>query len=84
MSKSPSKESDIPPLSHSGTSVERHSSVADSACDAHQNRPCSIPAKAGFLSAALPESSLLGTSINLQSEVHLPFSYAEWIRWSRI
>ena len=40
MSKSPSKESDIPPLSHIGSSVERHSS------DAHQNSPGSIPTRA--------------------------------------
>ena len=49
MSKSPSKESDIPALSHIGTSVERHSSVVHSAC---------TPPRAGFLSAALGESSL--------------------------
>ena len=39
MSKSLSKESDIPPLSQIGLSVERHSSVVDSACDARQNGP---------------------------------------------
>ena len=40
MSKSPSKESDIPPLSQIGSSVERHSS------DTHQNSPGSIPTRA--------------------------------------
>ena len=74
MSKSPSKESDIPSLSHIGTSVERHSSVVDSACDAHQNSPGSIPPRAGFLSTALPESSLQGTSIDLQSALTLLLS----------
>ena len=49
MSKSPSKESDIPALSHIGTSVERPSSAVDSACDAHQNSPGSISPRAGFL-----------------------------------
>ena len=67
MSKSPSKESDIPPLSHIGLSVEHHSRVVDSACDALQNSPGSIPSRVGFLSAALPESSLQETSIDLQS-----------------
>ena len=61
MSKSPSKESDIPPLSHIGSSVERHSS------DTHQNSPGSIPTRAEIFSAALPESSLQGTIIDLQS-----------------
>ena len=65
MSKSPSKESDIPPLSQIGTSVERHSSVVDSACDAHHNSPDSLPSRTGFFSAALPESSLQGTNIDL-------------------
>ena len=74
MSKSPSKESDIPALSHIGISVERHSGVVDSACDTHQNSPSSIPPRAGFLSAALPESSLQGTSIDLQSVLTLLLS----------
>ena len=74
MSTSPSKESDIPPLSHVGTSVERHNIVVDSACDAHQNNPRSIPPRAGFLSAALQESSLQGTTVDLQSALTLPIS----------
>ena len=74
MSKSPSKESDIPSLSHIGTSVERHSSVVDSACDIHQNSPGSIPPRAEILSTALPESSLQGTSIDLQSALTLLLS----------
>ena len=40
-----------------------------SACDAHQKPP-----RAGFLSAALPESSLQGTSIDLQSALTLLLS----------
>ena len=71
MSKSPSKESDIPPSSHIGSSVERLSSVVDSVCDAHQNGAGSIPSRAGFFSAALPEPSLQGTSIELQSALTL-------------
>ena len=43
----------------------------DSACDAHQNSSGSIPLRAGFFSAALPESSLQGTSIGLQSALTL-------------
>ena len=39
MSESPSKESDIPSLSHIGSSVERHSSVVDSVCDSHTIGP---------------------------------------------
>ena len=69
MSKSPSKESDILPLCHIATSVERHSSVVVSACDAHQKPP-----RAGFLLAALPESSLQGTSIDLQNALTLLLS----------
>ena len=64
MTKIPSKESDIPKLSHNGSSVERHSSVVDSACDDRENSPGLIPSKAGFLSVALSESSLQGTSID--------------------
>ena len=74
MSKSSSKESDIPPLSHIGSSVERHSSVVDSACDTHQNSPGSIPSGDGFLLTALPETSLQGTSIDLQSALTLLLS----------
>ena len=74
MCKSPSKESDIPTLSHIGSSIERHSCVIDSTCDARQNSPSSIPSRAGFLSAALPESSLQGTSIDLQSALTLLLS----------
>ena len=74
MSKSPSKESDIPPLSRIGSTVERHTSVVDNACDARQNSPGSIPSRAGFLSAALPESSLQGISIDLQSAITLLLS----------
>ena len=74
MSKSPSKQNDVPGLSHIGSSVERYSSVVDSACDAHQNSPSSIPSRAEFFSAALPESSLQGTSIDLQSALTLLLS----------
>ena len=45
-----------------------------SACDAHQNRPGSVPPRTGFLSATLPESSLQGTSIDLQSALTLLLS----------
>ena len=68
MSKSPSKESDIPPLSHIGSSVERHSS------DAHRIVPVRYPQGLKFFSAALPESSLQGTIINLQSALALLLS----------
>ena len=74
MSESPIKESDIPSLSHIGSSVERHCSVVDSAYDTRQNRPGSLPSKAGFLSAAFPESSSQGTSIDLQSALTLLLS----------
>ena len=74
MSKTPSKQSDIPRLSHIGSSVEPHSSVVDSACDAHHNSPGSIPPRAGFHSSALPGSSLQGTSIDLQSAFTLLLS----------
>ena len=49
MSKSLSKESDICASSHIGTSVERHSSVADRACDVQQNSSGSVPLRTGFL-----------------------------------
>ena len=74
MSESPSKESDIPSLSHIGSSVECHRSVVDSAYDARQNRPGSLPSNAGFLSAAFPESSSQGTSTDLQSALTLLLS----------
>ena len=71
MSKSPINESDIPSLSHIGSSVERPNSVVNSACDARQNSPGSIPSRAGFLSAALLEPSLQGANIDLQSALTL-------------
>ena len=71
MTKSPSKESDVPSLSHIGTSIERHSSAVDSACDAHHDSPGSKPPRSGFLPAVLPESSLPGTSMDLQSALTL-------------
>ena len=49
----------------------------DSACDAYQNSPGSIPSRAGFFSSALPESSLQGTSIDLQSALTLLLSRME-------
>ena len=61
-------------LSHIDTSVERSSSVVDSACDAHQNSSDSIPPRVGFLLATLPESSLQETSIDLQSALTLLLS----------
>ena len=67
MSETHSKESNIPALFHIGSAVECHSSEEDSACYAHQNRPGSIPSRAEFVTAALPESSLQETSIDLQS-----------------
>ena len=74
MSKSPSKESDITAFSQIGTSVEHHSSVVDSASGIYQNSSGSIPPMAGFLSPALPESSLQGTSIDLQTALTLLLS----------
>ena len=74
LSKSPSKESDIRELSHIGTSIECHSGVVDSVCDTHQNSPSSIPPRTGFLSVALPEFSLQGTSTDLQSVLTLLLS----------
>ena len=61
MSETHSKERDIPPLSHIGLSVEHHSSVVDSACDACQNRLGSIPSWAEFVTVALPKFPLQGT-----------------------
>ena len=74
MSKSPSKESDIPALSHIGISAERISSVVDSACGGLENSPGPILPRTGFLSATLPEPSLQGTSIDLQSALTLLLS----------
>ena len=48
--------------------------LVDSGCDACQNSPGSIPSRAGFLSTAMPESSLQGTSIDLQSAFTLLLS----------
>ena len=48
MSKSPSKESDIPELSHIGLSVERHSIVVDSTFDSRQDSPGSTPQRLDF------------------------------------
>ena len=57
-----------------GSSEEHHTSVVDSACDARQNSLRSITSRTGFLSAALPESSLQETSIDLQSALTLLLS----------
>ena len=46
----------------------------DSTCDTRQNRPGSIPSRAEFVKAALPESSLQGTNIDLQSALTLLLS----------
>ena len=46
----------------------------DSACNARQNRPGLILSRTGYLTAVLPESSLQGTSIDLQSALTLPLS----------
>ena len=48
--------------------------LVDSGCDARQSSPGSIPSRAGFLSTAMPESSLQGTSIDLQSALTLLLS----------
>ena len=72
MSKSSSKESDIPLLFHIGSSVERHSSVADSACDTHQNSPGSIPSGDGFFWQHCQK--LHYKEVVLIYKVHLPFS----------
>ena len=74
MSKSPSKESDIPELSHISLSVERHSIVVDSTFDSCQDSPGSTPQRLDFFSAALSEFSLQGTSIDLQSALTLLLS----------
>ena len=72
MCKTHSKESDIPPLCDSGSSVECHSSVVDSACDARQNRPRLIPSRTEFVTAALP--SLHYKRLVLTYKVLLSFS----------
>ena len=46
----------------------------DSACNADQNRPGSIPSRTEFVTAAFPESSLQETSIYLQSALTLLLS----------
>ena len=43
----------------------------DSACDARQNRPGSIPSQAEFVTAVLPKSPLQGTNIDLQRALAL-------------
>ena len=70
MSETHNKESDIALLPHIALSV-CHSSVVDSACDARQNRPGSTPPRAEFVTTAWPESSLQGTSIDLQCALTL-------------
>ena len=84
MSESASKESDIPLLSLIGSSTERHSSVVGSACDACQKSPRLIPSKAGFLTAALPEFSSQGTSIDLQSAFTLFLSITDKIDSNKV
>ena len=74
MSDGSSKESHIPSVSHLGSSVKRQSSLMDNACDTRQNRHGSILLRAGLLTAALPQPSLQGTSINLQSALTLLLS----------
>ena len=46
----------------------------DSTCGTRQSRPGSIPVRAGYLTAKLPESSSQGTSIDLQSTLTLLLS----------
>ena len=46
----------------------------DSACDARQNCPGLFGSRTGFLTAALSESSLQGTSFDLQSALTLLIS----------
>ena len=66
MSKSPIKESDIPSsLFHISSLAERCGSVVENTCDACQNSPGSI--FPGWISAALPETLLQGTIIDLQN-----------------
>ena len=75
----------MPSLSHIGSSVELHSNVEDSACDARQNRPESILSQAEFVTAALPESLLQETSIDLQYPYSaLTLLLTGWIKWSQI
>ena len=49
----------------------------DSACDARQNRPGSIPSQAEFVTAVLPKSPLQGTNIDLQRALALFLSIKE-------
>ena len=46
----------------------------DSACEASEKRLGSVPSRAEFFTAALPEFSLQGTSIDLQSALTLLLS----------
>ena len=72
MRESPSEESDVCALSaHYVSSVECQSSVVESACEARQNSSSLIPSRAVFLTAALPGSSLRGSSIDLQGVLTL-------------
>ena len=57
-----------------GFSIERHSSVVGSAHGALQIRSNSIPTRTEFLLATLPDSSLQGTSVDLQSDLPLLLS----------
>ena len=82
MTKSPSKESDVPSLSHIGTSVERHSSAVDSACDAHHNSPGQYLQGLAFFRQYCQSHHY--QELVWIYKVHLPLSKAEWIRWSRI
>ena len=46
----------------------------DSTCGIRQSRPSSVPVRARYLTAILPESSSQGTSIDLQSTLTLLLS----------
>ena len=72
MSETHSKESDFPALSYIGSSVERYSSVVDSAYDARQNRPRSIPDELNLL--RLHYESLHYKGLVLTYKGLLPFS----------
>ena len=74
MSETHCRKKDFSELFHIGSSVKRHSSVVDSVCDARQNKFGSIPSRAEFVTAALLESSLQGTSIDLQIALTLLLS----------
>ena len=58
-------------LSHISLSVECHSSVVVSTCDAGQNRLGTMPSRAELVTATLPQSSLQGTGIDSQSALTL-------------